>query len=433
MNTAVLRKSAPQPLDRTALARRFTAVRAASVAICAPLAPEDHVVQSMPDASPAKWHLAHPTWFFEHFVLAAAEPDHRPHHPRYGFLFNSYYESVGRFHPRRDRGLLSRPTVAEVHAYRAAIDERVAALLDTLDDRRLADVAPRIELGLAHEEQHQELMLTDIKHLFAMNPLLPAYRDLPRPEGAAGPLQWRSFDEAIRRIGHDGEGFSFDNETPRHRVLMPAFRIATRLVTNGEWREFIDAGGYLRADLWLSEGWRTINERGWDAPMYWTRDGGRWQRMTLGGPRDVDDEAPACHVSYFEADAYARWRGARLPTEAEWETAAAHATLHADATAPDARANLRDRGLLDPAPAAGAEQWFGDVWEWTSSPYGPYPGFRPLEGSLGEYNGKFMCSQMVLRGGSCVTPPGHVRATYRNFFPPGDRWQFKGVRLAADA
>ncbi len=320
--------------------------------------------------------------------------------------------------------------MAEIHAYRAAVDERMAALLASVDERRFADIAPRVVLGLAHEEQHQELMLTDIKHLFAMNPLQHAYRDLRPPEGTAGPMGWRGFDEAVRRIGHDGEGFAFDNETPRHRVLVPAFRIATRLVTNGEWREFMDAGGYRRPELWLSEGWKTVNERGWDAPMYWAREGAThdssgWQRATLGGPRDVDDEAPVCHVSFFEADAYARWRGLRLPTEAEWETAAANAPAHA--------ANLRDRDLLDPAPAAGAEQWYGDVWEWTASPYVSYPGFRPLEGSLGEYNGKFMCNQLVLRGGSCVTPPGHVRASYRNFFYAADRWQFMGVRLAEDA
>jgi ergothioneine biosynthesis protein EgtB len=423
MQTAAFRLPAAAPADRDALARRFAAVRAASVAICAPLAIEDHVVQSMADASPAKWHLAHPTWFFEHFVLAHFEPGYVPVHPQYGFLFNSYYETVGRFHPRRDRGLLSRPTVAEVSAYRAAVDARVTALLGRLDERALAAAAQRIELGLAHEEQHQELMLTDLKHLFAVNPLQPAYRALEAPTGRATPLEWRRFPEAVRSVGHGGTGFAFDNETPRHRVLMPAFRIASRPVTNGEWREFIEAGGYRRAELWLSEGWKAANERGWEAPMYWSCQDARWRRFTLSGPRLVDDEAPVCHVSFYEADAYARWRGLRLPTEAEWETAAADAAVEG---------HFRDRDLLDPAPGAGSEQWFGDVWEWTASPYVAYPGFRPLDGSLGEYNGKFMCNQLVLRGGSCVTPPGHVRATYRNFFYAPDRWQFMGVRLAAD-
>jgi ergothioneine biosynthesis protein EgtB len=394
------------------------------MAICAPLAVEDHVVQSMPDASPAKWHLAHPTWFFEHFVLGHFAPALAPVRPEYAFLFNSYYETVGRFYPRRDRGLLSRPTVADVHEYRKRVDERVAALLDDIDDRRLGALAQRIELGLAHEEQHQELLLTDIKHLFGTNPLQPAYRELEMPAGRAGPMSWKSFPEALRSIGHDGGGFAFDNETPRHRVFVPAFRIASRLVTNGEWREFIEAGGYRRPELWLSEGWRTVNERGWEAPMYWSRESGAWTRFTLGGARAVDDEAPVCHVSFYEADAYARWRGKRLPSEAEWEVAA-------EAAEP-APGNLRSRDLLDPAPAAGGEQWYGDAWEWTSSPYVPYPGFRPLDGSLGEYNGKFMCNQLVLRGGSCVTPPDHVRPTYRNFFYAPDRWQFMGVRLAED-
>jgi ergothioneine biosynthesis protein EgtB len=423
MHTAVLRRIPVAAIDRDALAQRHAAVRAASATLCAPLAIEDHVVQSMPDASPAKWHLAHPTWFFEHFVLAHFQPDYVAFDAAYAFLFNSYYESVGRFHPRRDRGVLSRPTVAEVHAYRRAVDERVAALIHGIDASRLPDLAQRIALGLAHEEQHQELLLTDVKHLFAVNPLQPAYRDLPRGEGRAGALEWRRFPEAVRSLGHDGGGFAFDNETPRHRVLMPTFRIASRPVVNGEWREFIDAGGYARADLWLSEGWKAVNERGWAAPMYWTRDGAGWQRFTLAGPRAVDDDAPVCHVSFYEADAFARWRGARLPTEAEWETAASGL---------EAAGNFRERGLLDPAPGNGSEQWYGDVWEWTASPYVSYPGFRPLDGSLGEYNGKFMCNQLVLRGGSCVTPAGHVRATYRNFFYAPDRWQFMGVRLAAD-
>jgi ergothioneine biosynthesis protein EgtB len=424
MAPAALRLQATAPPDRASLAARYAAVRAASEALCAPLAIEDYVVQSMPDTSPAKWHLAHPTWFFEHFVLEPFAPGYTVFHPQYGFLFNSYYETVGRFHPRRDRGLLSRPTVEEIRAYRRAIDNRVAALLGSADASRLADIALRVELGLHHEEQHQELLLTDLKHLYSINPLQPAYRELPVPRGAAGPLAWRAYDEAVRSMGADGGAFAFDNETPRHRVLMPAFRIASRPATNGEWLAFMDAGGYRRPELWLSEGWKTVNERGWQAPLYWEQHGGEWRRYTLGGPRPVDVEAPVCHVSFYEADAFARWCGKRLPTEAEWEIAAA---------AHPVRGNLRDSGLLDPAPAAGEAQWYGDVWEWTASPYVAYPGFRPLDGSLGEYNGKFMCNQLVLRGGSCVTPANHVRATYRNFFYAPDRWQFMGVRLAQDA
>lgn len=403
MITAAARQPDPAPIDRVALARRYADVRAASVAICAPLAPEDHVVQSMPDASPAKWHLAHPTWFFEHFVLAVGERDHRPHHPRYGFLFNSYYETVGRFHPRRDRGLLSRPTVAEVHAYREAVDERVTALIDALDEQRLAELGPRLELGLAHEEQHQELMLTDLKHLFAMNPLQPAYRDLRPPEGTSGALAWRTFDEAVRRIGHDGDGFAFDNETPRHPVRLAPFAVGRRLVTNGEYQAFVDDGGFRRPALWLSDGWAAVQQHGWTAPLYW-RDEGRAFGLHGEHPRRPDE--PVLHLSFYEAAAYAEWAGARLPTEFEWEAAAALA-----------------------APPA---QCFGVAWQWTRSSYDPYPRYRPWAGAVGEYNGKFMVGQIVLRGSSLATPPSHARLTYRNFFPPAARWQFSGLRLARD-
>jgi ergothioneine biosynthesis protein EgtB len=424
MRPAAVRSAAPVVLDRDALARRYAEVRAQSEALCAPLAVEDYVVQSMADASPAKWHLAHPTWFFEHFVLGHFVAGYAPVHAGYAFIFNSYYETVGRFFPRPHRGLLTRPTVDEVYAYRKAVDARVGALIADANESVLASLATRIELGLNHEQQHQELLLTDVKHLFSINPLRPAYRETTPPSGEAGELRWREYDEAIRWIGHAGGGFAFDNETPRHRILMPAFRIASRLVTNGEWCEFMDSGGYRRAELWLSEGWKAVQEHGWAAPMYWERQDAGWWRSTLGGFRPVDPHAPVCHVSFYEADAYARWRGRRLPTEAEWEHAA---------SAEPVRGNLRDTGALDPVPGNGASQYYGDVWEWTASPYLAYPGFEPLAGSLGEYNGKFMCNQLVLRGGSCVTPEDHVRPTYRNFFYAPDRWQFMGVRLAENA
>lgn len=414
---------------------RYEGIRAFTEALCAPLEPEDYVVQSMPDASPAKWHLAHTTWFFETFVLAAAaQAGFAPFNPRYGFLFNSYYVSVGERHSRPRRGMLTRPTIGEVYRYRRHVDERMRALLEAMEGGAHPELAFTVEVGLQHEQQHQELILTDLKHLLAQNPLRPtllwsdAQATQDAPAGAPDELRFVPFDEGVRWIGHAGEGFAYDNEAPRHRVFLEAYAIADRQVTCGEYLAFMEDGGYRRQELWLSEGWDTAQREGWDAPMYWERREGGWQLFTLGGLRDVDPAEPVCHVSYFEADAYARWAGARLPTEAEWEAAAEGLPV---------AGGFAESGRLHPAPAPAAggapatlRSMFGDVWEWTASSYLPYPGYRPWDGSLGEYNGKFMSGQMVLRGGSCFTPASHARASYRNFFPPAARWQMSGIRLS---
>lgn len=403
----------------------YKRVRAATVALCAGLVPEDMVAQSMDDCSPTKWHLAHTTWFFETFVLRAAAPGHVPFHPAFEVLFNSYYEAVGPFFPRPRRGVLTRPSVEEVMAYRARVDAAMDALLGAGVD---AEVRARVVLGLHHEEQHQELILMDVKHLFAQSPLRPALRAAAAAasEGPAPPLGWCAGPTGVQAIGHEGAGFAFDNEGPRHRVFLVPFEIGSRCVTNGEYAEFIADGGYRRAELWLSDGWATVRRAGLAAPLYWETVDGAWWEMTLGGMRRLDPHAPVVHVSHYEADAYARWAGARLPTEAEWEVVAAGVEV---------AGNFVESGRLHPgaAPAgAGPQQLFGDVWEWTASAYLPYPGYRPAAGALGEYNGKFMSAQMVLRGGACVSPAAHVRATYRNFFPAGARWPFAGIRLARD-
>jgi ergothioneine biosynthesis protein EgtB len=412
------------------LAARYRRVRGFTEELCRPLAVEDYVIQSMPDASPTKWHLAHTSWFFETFVLAAVDPGYRSLDPRYGYLFNSYYESVGQRHCRPRRGLLSRPTVEQVWEYRRHVDRQVLALLDGLGDGEPPAWAAVIEVGLHHEQQHQELLLTDIKHVFHANPLRPAYmpNNLPNNPLSTPSLRWISHPAALRQIGHDGTGFAFDNESPRHHVFVAAFGLASRPVTNREWQAFIADGGYTSAPLWLSDGWKAAAEQGWQAPLYWEMTDGTWQMMTLSGMRAVNPEEPVCHVSYYEADAYAQWAGARLPTEAEWEVAAEECPVEG---------NLVESGALHPRPGtgdgtAGPRQMFGDVWEWTRGAYLPYPGYRPWPGALGEYNGKFMCNQMVLRGGSCATSRSHIRRTYRNFFPPDARWQFSGVRLARD-
>ncbi len=407
------------------LGQRYRHLRAESEALASPLSPEDCALQSMPDASPAKWHLAHTSWFFETLVLEGTR-GYRVFHPGFRVLFNSYYQSVGEQYPRPQRGLLSRPALAEVMAYRQHVDRAVLALLETGADATLRQV---VELGLHHEQQHQELLLTDVKHLFSRNPLRPAYRPgAPELRADPGPLAWHAFPEGLRWLGCGGEGFAFDNERPRHRVFAPAFELASRPVANAEYRAFVEDGGYARPELWLSDGFAAAQREGWRAPLYWEEQGGAWQILTLAGPRPLRPEEPVCHVSHFEADAFARWAGARLPTEAEWECAAAGVPVEG---------NFVESSCLHPQPApkpaAGPGQLFGDVWEWTASPYVPYPGFRPLAGSLGEYNGKFMSGQMVLRGGSCASPSSHLRATYRNFFPPTARWQFSGIRLARDA
>ncbi|MFL6675738.1 MAG: ergothioneine biosynthesis protein EgtB [Massilia sp.] len=398
--------------------RGYDEVRQRSLRLAEPLSPEDCCAQSMPDASPVKWHLAHTTWFFETFILEPREAGFAPFHPAFRVLFNSYYNGVGAKHPRPQRGLLSRPSLDEVRAYRLDVDRRMARLLATHDAD--AALAALVQLGLQHEQQHQELMLTDVKHLLAHNPLHPAYLDAPlAPSNPAAPAGWLRFEGGIGAIGHEGDGFCFDNELPRHRVLVAPFALASRLVTNGEYREFIAAGGYREPSLWLSEGWDRVCAGEFAHPLYWVPADGEWMEFTLHGLRRLDPARPVCHVSLYEADAYARWRGARLPTEAEWELAA-----HGLAAA---------AGSLHPAAAAGAEgldQMFGACWQWTSSSYAPYPGYAPAPGALGEYNGKFMVNQYVLRGSSCVTPAGHPRASYRNFFPAGARWQFTGIRLA---
>ena len=403
------------------LAERLRAVRRATEALCLPLEIEDYVVQSMPDASPVKWHLAHTTWFFETFLLEPHRPGFRPFHPAYRSLFNSYYVAVGPRHARPERGLVTRPTVAEVRAYRAAVDEQLDALLR--DPAGLpAGVAELAELGLHHEQQHQELILTDLLHAFSRNPLAPVYRSAPPPPAPPGRTRFVGHDGGRRRIGHEGPGFAFDNEGPAHDVLLRPFELASRLVTAGEYAAFVEDGGYARPELWLSDGFATVQAEGWTAPLYWARDErGGWTRFTLHGRIPVDLAAPVAHVSFYEADAYARWAGARLPTEAEWEVAAATAPV---------RGQFVEDGPLVPL---GGEEPFGGAWIWTASPYVGYPGFRPVRGALGEYNGKFMANQVVLRGGSCFSPRSHLRATYRNFFPPAARWQMTGIRLARDA
>ena len=428
-------------LDRTekalsslnALATRYQQVRRFSENLCQPLTIEDYVIQSMPDVSPSKWHLAHTSWFFETFVLAPLASGYRSPHPQYSYLFNSYYVGAGERHCRPQRGLLSRPTVEEVYQYRAHVDEHMLTLLEHLEASQLAETLSIVELGLHHEQQHQELLLTDIKHVFSVNPLRPAYAAQHQPQGNSGrvpALQWRAYPEGLYWLGHTGTGFAFDNEAPRHRVFLEAFQLANRLVTVGEYLAFMADGGYTRPELWLSEGWQTMQTHGWQAPLYWEQHNGHWWLMTLTGPRQIDENDPVCHVSYYEADAYARWAGARLPTEAEWEIAAAEAPMDG---------NFVERHTWHPTPWTGPDssnpltQMFGDVWEWTQSPYAPYPGYRPVTGTLGEYNGKFMCNQFVLRGGSCATSITHIRPTYRNFFPAHARWQFMGLRLAKDA
>ena len=403
------------------LSAEYSRVRTLSVRLAGTLAPEDTVVQSMRDVSPTKWHLAHVTWFFERFVLESFMPGYQRHDDDYDFLFNSYYYTAGHMHARPKRGLLSRPTLAQVFDYRAHVDEHMQQLLDDrADDAELTAV---VTLGLNHEQQHQELLLTDIKHVLAQNPLQPAFDpDLPvAPSRAVNPYAFDNGASGIHAVGASGDGFCFDNETPRHDALLHEHRIGTRLVTNGEFREFVTNGGYAEPTLWLSDGWAVVNQEKWNRPLYWSED--LASEFTLGGRRDIDDNAPVTHVSFYEADAYARWAGARLPSEFEWELAATGKTVEG---------NLLQSGFLHPVAGPGATQFFGDVWEWTSSPYAPYPGFEPLAGSLGEYNGKFMCNQMTARGGSCVTSIDHVRASYRNFFYPHQRWQFFGIRLAKD-
>jgi len=443
--------TAESDITGSQLAERYREVRRATEALSEPLTPEDCAIQSMPDVSPAKWHLAHSSWFFEVLLLADLIKDYEPFDSRFHYLFNSYYNSLGKQFDRPHRGILSRPGLADVLAYRRHVDQHVLDFLATADPTAIRKAASIIILGLNHEQQHQELILTDIKHVFWSNPLRPAYREIPAPSaGQPSPNAWEAFQEGVYTIGHENGAFAYDNESPAHKVYVAPFQIASRLVTIGEYLEFMADGGYERPTFWLSDGWKVVQERQWKAPLYWEEREGRWWLMTLAGMRLVEPDEPVCHVSFYEADAFARWAGARLPSEDEWEIAARGLSIEG---------NLLESGLLHPTASSvdaqeGAapvgnrchskedrrrggggtlRQMFGDVWEWTGSPYRPYPGYRLPEGAPGEYNAKFMCNQMVLRGGSCATPRSHIRPTYRNFFPPDARWQFTGLRLAKDA
>jgi ergothioneine biosynthesis protein EgtB len=401
------------------LQARYWRVREHTEDLAEPLSPEDQTIQSMPDVSPTKWHRGHTTWFFETFVLPRHEPDYTVFHQAFGYIFNSYYESIGSRQPRDQRGVISRPGVGEVADYRAHVDKAMGELFDA---RATDETLSLVELGLNHEQQHQELLLMDIKHVLSCNPLAPEYRPSDGPPLAvSNRLGWAAHEGGIVEVGHDGQGFGFDNEFPRHKAIVPPFALADRLVTCGEWLEFMDDGGYSKPELWLSDGWATVNQQRWEAPLYWSRVDGEWHLFTLTGSRPVNPSEPVCHVSFYEADAYAQWTGLRLPTETEWEAIAAEL------------APVRTEHLHPVPGDQPMADLFGEVWQWMASAYTPYPGFRAAPGAVGEYNGKFMVNQHVLRGGACVTPEGHTRATYRNFFHPSSRWAFSGVRLARDS
>jgi ergothioneine biosynthesis protein EgtB len=407
----------------------FASLRQTTTDLCAHLTPEDCNLQAMPDTSPVKWHLAHTSWFFETFVLAEFSAGYLPVNPLYNVLFNSYYNGIGEQYPRPQRGVLSRPALAEVLEYRAAIDAAVIELLHDVAHEHAARIRKRVELGLHHEAQHQELMLTDLKYCLFQNPLFPAYRELQvEPTGAgAEPLNYVVVPGGQVGMGYQGDGFCFDNELPRHVVHLESFRLADRLVTNGEFRAFVEDGGYRNPDHWLADGWNEVQQHEWRQPLYWGNVDGQWLEYTLNGLQPLDEAVPVSHVSYFEAQAYAAWAGKRLPTEAEWEHAA-------QSQSPEG--NFTDAEALHPRPAVrcagNLAQLYGDCWEWTNSAYLPYPGYRVPEGAVGEYNGKFMSGQMVLRGGSCMSRAFHIRSSYRNFFYPPDRWQCAGIRLADD-
>jgi len=415
-------------IDAGRLTAQFRTVRAQSDALAAPLTAEDQTVQSMPDCSPTKWHLAHVSWFFETFILKPHLPGYEVKHPQFAYLFNSYYEAAGARHPRFERGLITRPGVDEVAAYRAHVTGAMIHLMDSADSATWTVIAPLVDIGNNHEQQHQELILMDILNLFSRNPMAPAYTAFKAGVArSAAPLRWHEYPGGIVEIGHAGAAFSYDNEGPRHETLLRPYRLASRCVTNGEWIDFITDNGYGRPDLWLADGWARVKSGEFSAPLYWEETEGGFEAISLSGRHAVDHAAPVCHISYYEADAFARWAGKRLPTEAEWERAARSLPV---------TGNFMGSGHLRPLPAADDDaapaQMFGDVWEWTQSAYSAYPGYRPAPGALGEYNGKFMSSQYVLRGGCCATPDGHARATYRNFFYPHQRWPFAGLRLAED-
>lgn len=411
---------------RAELIERFKTVRSFTEKITEPLETEDYVVQVTENASPAKWHLAHTTWFFETFLLEKELKDYDPVHPQYSYLFNSYYLQTGVPHCRARRGNISRPTVKQVFEYRQSINDHVINLIENADDKQYKKWASVIEIGIHHEQQHQELLMTDLKYMFSQNPLHPVYKEVERPVVQnSSEMEWISFNEGVYQIGHTGDGFGYDNEFPKHKTYIHDFKLANRLVTNGEYIEFIESGAYKEPKWWLDEGFSTIRDENWSAPLYWEKMEGEWHHFTLSGMEKLPLNAPVTHVSYFEADAYARWKECRLATEQEWEVAAKNLPKEG---------NFVDAGFLEPIPLqheeSGLLQMFGEVWQWTQSSYSPYPGYRPLPGALGEYNGKFMCNQYVLRGGSCATSKSHFRISYRNFFHPQSRWQFSGIRLA---
>ena len=415
-------------LSKKALRARFKEVREFSHKICETLQTEDYVIQSMPDVSPTKWHLAHTSWFFEAFVIKEMMPHYKSKFPQYNFLFNSYYTQVGERWARPRRGLLSRPTVQDVYAFRKYIDDNMYELFDQVSEDDFAKIAVVIDIGLNHEQQHQELIITDIKHVLSINPLHPVFKETKVNYSNEIPsMNWVKFDEGIFEMGYDGDGFFFDNEKPKHKALVLDFQIADRLVTNKEYIEFMEDDGYKRPTLWLSDGIATVESQGWQAPLYWEKVDNEWWNFTLSGYRKVNPAEPVCHVSFYEAEAFARWAGARLATEAEWELAAGDLKYEG---------NFVENENYHPVPLSnkknGLNQMYGDVWEWTRSDYSPYPGYIIPPGAIGEYNGKFMSGQIVLRGGSCATPVSHIRNTYRNFFPHSARWQFMGIRLAKD-
>ncbi len=415
-------------VSRFELIQRYQKVRNFSFDLCKPLVTEDYVIQSMPNVSPTKWHLAHTSWFFEAFVLNKANPNYKSLHPQYNFLFNSYYVLVGERWIRAMRGLLSRPTVSEIYKYRDYVDEKMLEFLEHSSEETYYEFAPVVEIGIQHEQQHQELILSDIKHVFSINPLIPVYSQR-KPEMVSDipGLNWVHFKESVYEIGFDGEGFSYDNESPKHKEYIESFLLSSRLVMNGEYIQFIEDKGYQRPELWLSDGYTAMENEKWNSPLYWMKENGKWYNFTLNGKNKINPGEPVCHVGYYEADAFARWAGYRLPSEAEWEVAANDILIEG---------NFADIKNFHPVPlnksGSKIQQMYGDVWEWTRSSYSPYPGYKTLPGALGEYNGKFMSNQMVLRGGSCATSKSHIRKTYRNFFPPNARWQFMGVRLAKD-
>jgi len=418
-------------LSQESLIKFYKTVREFSHTLAEPLEIEDFVVQSMPEVSPTKWHLAHTSWFFETFVLSKAIQEYKSPNPQYAYLFNSYYVQAGERHLRPKRGLISRPTVEETYSYRNHVDESMLQFMENANDKEWREFSSVIEIGIHHEQQHQELIVTDIKHVLSENPLNPEYinkqnkgRSSHKPED----IEWISFEGGVCNIGNEGEGFGYDNEYPLHKVYLNPYKLGSRLVTNAEYMEFINDRGYETPEIWLSEGWATVETNNWKAPLYWQQLSGEWMQYTLAGLRKVEPNEPLTHVSYFEADAYARWAGSRLPTEAEWEVAADSVPIEG---------NFVDNMNFHPVPLEKSnglplKQMFGDVWEWTQSSYSAYPGYRTPPGALGEYNGKFMCNQMVLRGGSCATSKSHIRKTYRNFFAANARWQFMGIRLAKD-